>query len=110
LVEIAFIFFVIPSRMSRLARERRRSPLLWSVAGSGAFIGTELAVGLLVVTAMLFARTTLGWEGDLGILVFVVYLGPLFSGMFAFEQVKGKLEGLPSLEESDDEIGPISPS
>lgn len=44
MIELYFIFWRIPKMMSRLARERKRSALWWSLAGIGAWLGAEFAV------------------------------------------------------------------
>lgn len=51
MIELYFVLYRIPKRMSRLARERNRSALGWSLMGIAAWIGAELvvAVGLSVL-------------------------------------------------------------
>jgi hypothetical protein len=46
MVELIFLIYVLPRRMARLARERNRSTLWWSLAAIGAWVGAELCVGL----------------------------------------------------------------
>jgi hypothetical protein len=43
-LELYFLFYRLPKMMTRLARERGRSALRWSLAGIGAWVGAELAV------------------------------------------------------------------
>jgi Kef-type K+ transport system membrane component KefB len=43
-LELYFIFYRVPKMMTRLARERNRSALRWSLLGMGAWIGAEFAV------------------------------------------------------------------
>jgi hypothetical protein len=45
MLELAFLFYFLPKRMTRLARERHRRALAWSVAASVAWIGAEIVVG-----------------------------------------------------------------
>ena len=47
MIELYFLFYHIPKMMSRLAREKNRSALRWSLAGIGAWIGGELMVGII---------------------------------------------------------------
>ncbi len=44
MLELYFIFWRIPKMMSQLARERKRSPVAWSLMGIGAWLGAELFV------------------------------------------------------------------
>lgn len=43
-LELYFIFYRVPKMMTRLARERGRSALAWSLLGIGAWIGSEIVV------------------------------------------------------------------
>ena len=45
MLELYFLIYRIPKMMTRLARERDRSALAWSLIGIGAWIGAELLVG-----------------------------------------------------------------
>lgn len=44
ILELYFIFYRVPRMMTRLARERSRSALRWSLLGMGAWLGAELLV------------------------------------------------------------------
>jgi uncharacterized membrane protein YeaQ/YmgE (transglycosylase-associated protein family) len=44
MLELYFIFYRVPKMMTRLARERNRSALLWSLLGIGTWIGAEMFV------------------------------------------------------------------
>ncbi len=61
MLELIFLLIVIPKRMTRLARERNRSALKWSLAAIGVWVGTEVVVifglGLLVFLSWYFWRT-----------------------------------------------------
>jgi hypothetical protein len=46
ILELYFIFYRVPKMMTRLARERNRSALRWSLLGMGAWIGAEFFVAL----------------------------------------------------------------
>jgi hypothetical protein len=43
-LELYFLLYRLPKMMTRLARERRRSALAWSLIAIGAWIGTEFLV------------------------------------------------------------------
>lgn len=44
MLELYFLLYRIPQMMTRLARERNRSALKWSLIGVGAWLGSELVV------------------------------------------------------------------
>lgn len=47
-LELYFLIYRIPKMMTKLARERQRSALLWSLIGVGTWIGAELGVSFVV--------------------------------------------------------------
>jgi hypothetical protein len=65
LLELYFLFYRIPVMMTRLARERNRSALLWSIIGIAAWLGAEVAVGLTVGLTYGFAAFTMGWSDEI---------------------------------------------
>ena len=44
MLELYFICYRIPRMMSKLARDRQRSPVAWSLIGIGAWLGAEFFV------------------------------------------------------------------
>jgi hypothetical protein len=48
MLELYFIFYRVPKTMTRLARERNRSALAWSLIGIGVWVGAELLVGFTI--------------------------------------------------------------
>jgi hypothetical protein len=46
MIELYFLIYRIPKMMSRLARERNRSPVAWSLITIAAWLAAELIVGL----------------------------------------------------------------
>src|SRR5215471_16788011 len=44
MLELYFLFYRIPKMMSRLARERNRSAVTWSIIGIMSWIGAEILV------------------------------------------------------------------
>ena len=44
MLELYFICYRIPRMMSKLARDRQRSPVIWSLIGIGAWLGAEFFV------------------------------------------------------------------
>ena len=79
MLELYFLIYRIPRMMTRLARERNRSALAWSLIGIGAWIGAEVLVvfggGLLYGTGMFL----FGWSEDIPagvqLLLYLVALG-----------------------------------
>lgn len=57
MIELVFIFIVMPTRMTRLARERNRSALAWSLAAIGVWVGIEM-----IVTVTLSLPVFLSWQ------------------------------------------------
>lgn len=60
MLELVFLFIVIPVRMSRLARERNESALQWSLATMGVWIGAEFVVASVIVFLIFFFSATFG--------------------------------------------------
>ena len=59
MLELYFIFYRTPKIMTRLARERNRSALAWSLLGIAGWIGGELFVGF-----------ALGFIYEVGVIMF----------------------------------------
>jgi len=51
ILELYFLLYRVPKMMTRLARERNRSALAWSLLGVGAWIGAELIVAFTLALA-----------------------------------------------------------
>ena len=95
MLELAFLFYFLPRRMTRLARERHRSALAWSVAASAAWIGAEIVVASgIMLTAFLTAQLW-GWPKDAESLTVVAYLPALLAGLVAAEVVRHYLLSRP---------------
>lgn len=60
MIELIFLFFVLPRRMSRLARERNRNPVLWSLGAIGLWIGIEFFVITAAAFALYFSAAAFG--------------------------------------------------
>lgn len=61
MLELYFLFYRIPKMMTRLARERNRSALAWSLLGVGAWIGSELLVGFVFGIIQAIGIEVWGW-------------------------------------------------
>lgn len=57
MLELYFIIYRVPKMMTRLARERNRSAILWSLLGIAVWVGAEIvvmfAIGLLYEVGMM---------------------------------------------------------
>ena len=64
MLELYFIFYRVPKTMTRLARERNRSALAWSLIGIGAWIGAELLVGITIGVFYAVGIEFWGWPDN----------------------------------------------
>ena len=64
MLELYFIFYRVPKTMTRLARERNRSALAWSLIGIGVWIGAELLVGFSIGFFYEIGVTLWGWPEE----------------------------------------------
>ena len=64
MIELYFLFYRIPVMMTRLARERKRSALGWAFIAIAAWLGTEVAVALLIGIGYAFLAVFLDWPVD----------------------------------------------
>jgi hypothetical protein len=96
MVELIFLIYVLPRRMARLARERNRSTLWWSLAAIGAWVGAELCVGLGLGVAYGAVGYLRGWPQDPPAPFFLfVYLASLAAAVLAAEFVRRILHSMP---------------
>ena len=102
MLELAFLFYFLPRRMTRLARERHRSALAWSVAASAGWIGAEIVVGSAIMLTALITAELWGWPKDTESLTVVAYLPGLFAGLVAAEVVRHYLLSRPVINEESE--------
>ncbi|MDT7602215.1 MAG: hypothetical protein QOF61_212 [Acidobacteriota bacterium] len=83
--ELYFVLYRIPKMMSRLARERNRSAVVWSLFGIAAWIGAELSVAFGFGIVYALGTTFWGWEPEmpagLRLLSYVVALAAALGGV-----------------------------
>ena len=74
MLELYFLFYWLPKKMTQLARERKRSAVGWSVLAIGAWIGAE--VGVFACAGIVFALgiELWGWEEPSSGAQFGIYL------------------------------------
>ena len=64
MIELYFLLYRIPKMMTRLARERNRSALAWSLIGIGAWVGAEFAVALGIGLIYGLSAFFMGWPEE----------------------------------------------
>ena len=79
MIELYFVFYRIPKMMSRLAKERHRSAVAWSLLAIVAWFGTEFCVLFLIGVGYGLLSLALGWSeetpGGLTVIAYLVALG-----------------------------------
>ena len=84
MLELYFIFYRVPKLMTRLARERNRSALAWSLLGMGTWIATEMLVIFTFTFIYQLGIIADGWsDPEPAGLRFMVYLFALVAALFA---------------------------
>lgn len=96
MVELYFLLYRIPRMMTRIAREKNRSALGWSLIAVGAWLGTETAV--LVLFTLVYGFFAIMLDMPLTIPVwfrFITYLVSLFAALVSVFLVKWHLQRTP---------------
>ena len=97
MLELIFLLIVVPRRMSRLARERGRSALKWSLAAIGVWLGVEVVVTTLVVFLIFLSSFTLGIPEDPEEASVVAYVPALIAALVSAEYMIRHLRAKPPL-------------
>jgi hypothetical protein len=97
MLEIIFLLIVIPRRVRRLARERNRSALKWSLATIGVWLGVEVVVTLLIVFLLFLSSFMLGVPEDPEGVSAVAYLPALIAALLSAEYMIRRLRAKPPL-------------
>ena len=74
MLELYFVFYWLPKKMTQLARERKRSAVGWSALAIGAWIGAE--VGVFACAGIVYALgiELWAWEEPTAGAQFIIYL------------------------------------
>ena len=103
MLELVFLFIVIPIRMTRLARERNESALQWTLATMGVWIGAEFVVGAAVVFLIFTCSATFGVPQNPGrvspLADFPALIAALVSAEFMIRRLRAKPRVLPYRED-----------
>ena len=104
MLELIFLFIVIPKRMTRLARERNRSGLKWTLAAIGVWIAVEIVVSIVLVFFVFLSSylwaTPEDPEAVSGLAYIPALIAALVSGEFMIRRLRAK-PVLPKATESD---------
>jgi hypothetical protein len=95
MLELYFILYRVPKTMTRLARERNRSAVAWSLIGIGAWIGAELLVGFTVAAFYAVGIVFWGWPEESSAPNVVAYLAALVAALVSVHIVTRILMNLP---------------
>jgi hypothetical protein len=104
MLELIFLFIVIPKRMTRLARERNRSGLKWSFAAIGVWLGAEFTAGFVLRVLIFLSSYLWGTPEDPEKVSRVAYFPALAAALIGAEFMIRHLRGksvLPKITESD---------
>ena len=96
-LELIFLLIVIPRRMTRLARERNRSGLWWSLAAVGVWIGIEIVVIVVLVILIFLSSYLWGTPEDPEKVSGLAYLPALIAGLISGEFMIRHLRAKPAL-------------
>ena len=104
MLELYFLLYRIPKMMTRLARERNRSALAWTLIGIGAWIGSELLVGFVFGIIQAIGIEFWGWPERSSGLNILTYVLALVAGLASVSVVSRILTSKPR-----DEALPVPP-
>jgi hypothetical protein len=96
MIELYFLLYGIPKMMSRLARERKRSALGWSLIGVGAWIVAEIAVALAVGSVHGIGVLMWGWPEESAAASVLTYVLALGAAVASLSIVARILRGKPT--------------
>jgi hypothetical protein len=97
MLELIFLLIVIPRRMTRLARERNRSVLKWSLAAIGVWLGTEVIVILALGFLVFLSWYLWGTPGDPERVTEMMYIPGLIAALISAELMIRRLRAKPVL-------------
>jgi uncharacterized membrane protein len=88
-IELYFLLYRIPQMMTRLARERNRSALTWSLIGIAAWVGAEFAVALGIGLIYGLTAFFMGWPDEVPVgLRLLTYILALVAAILSVTLVK----------------------
>ena len=100
MLELYFLLYRIPKMMTRLARERHRSAVAWTLIGIGAWIGAELFVGMAIGVVHGIGVAVWGWPTQSSGISFLTYILALVAALLSVTVVSRILTN----KRSEDEL------
>jgi MFS family permease len=98
MLELYFLFYWLPKKMTQLARERNRSAVAWSVIAIASWIGAEVGVSVTAGIVYAFGIELWGWEEPSTGAQFLIYLVALGTAIFSVTVVYRILRSKPRHE------------
>lgn len=95
MLELVFLFIILPRKIRKLAKERNRSSLKWILAAIGAWLSAELAVGIFIVVLLAVSSAAWGVPQNPESVSGLAYVPALIAALIASEIVVRKLRRLP---------------
>jgi hypothetical protein len=100
-IELLFLIFFLPKRIRILARERDLSPLKWTLAAVGAWLGVECVI--IFAWVMVSSISSALWgrpeDPEKSPLTYLIYFIALVGGMVAADLVRRRLTAKPITRE-----------
>src|SRR5215467_2210845 len=98
MLELVFLFFIVPRRMTRLARERNRSALKWSLAAIGVWLAVEIVVTLAVGLLVFVSSFAFGYPKHPESLSPIAYIPALIAALISAEFMTRLLRSKPVVQ------------
>jgi len=95
MLELYFLLYRIPRMMTKLARERKRSALAWTFIALGAWIGSELVVGIALAVFYAMGVALWGWPDQSPGFNYLAYFLALAAALISVTIVTRILSRLP---------------
>ena len=93
MLELYFIFYRVPKMMTRLARQRNKSALAWSLLGIGTWIAAEMIVIFTITFIYQIGVMAADWtDPEPAGLRFVTYLLALVAALLAVTALTRRLD------------------
>jgi hypothetical protein len=97
MLELIFLLIVIPKRMTRLARERNRSALKWTLATILVWLVVETVVGVVLILMVFLSSHLLGTPEDPEPVSTLAYIPALIAALISAEVMIRRLRAKPAL-------------
>lgn len=109
MLELYFLIYRIPRMMTRLARERNRSALKWSLFAVFAWLGAEFLVMFMAGAGYATASLVFGWSAEMPAgFTFLMYIVALAAAIGAAALVRKIL--ISKSAENDQPLPPPPPA